>query len=227
MQSTRSRVVGVVLKLALVAAAGLGLGLSFVGEDGFMTASPLLYFTNQSNLWIGLTALAALVMELAGLARGRSLQPNWFLKLKFVFTVSITLTLLVFAFLLAPMIGGEYLRSPSNLCLHFIVPMLAIADFILCDWRLRGGRWMCLLAAIPPMGYFALTMILSMNGVRYHDGGIVPYYFLDYQKLGWFKISAEGIGVVYWVLVMVVIVASVGLGLLAAKNARAKRLAAK
>lgn len=220
MTTKRSFIIGIILKAALIVAAAIGLYATFYGSDGFMTSSPLLYFTIQSNIWIALTMLAFVALDIAGRTRGKSLIRNWMRVTKFVFTVSITLTLLVFAFLLAPTMGWEYLRSPSNLCLHFIVPVLAIVDFILFDYGVVRKRFTFALATVPPIAYFVVTMLLSFGGVRYQNGDIAPYYFLNYEKLGWFRISSQGIGVCYWVLVMIVIVCGVGLALLKTADLR-------
>lgn len=208
----------VALKAAVVAFAGVGLGLSVFGQDGFMTADPFLYFTNLSNLWIAVVALAFLALEIVGRIRHRNLIRNWMLIVKYVFTVSVALTFLVFACLLAPTLGADYLNSPSNLCLHFFAPLFAIVDFVLVDARVGRGRGVFLWATVPPFAYFLATIAMSLNGVRYHNGEIVPYYFLNYEKLGWLRISQSGLGVAYWVLLMIVLVSGMGMLLLWLNN---------
>jgi len=54
--------------------------------------------------------------------------------------------------------------------------------------------------------------------VRYAEGSIVPYYFLDYEKLGWLRISENGIGVIYWILIISVVMLGIGQLILALNN---------
>lgn len=223
---TPAFIASLVVKAALIALACVGLWLTIFGGNGFMSADSLLYFTVQSNLWILIVTIAFFVMLIVERSRGKACVRRWMLVVKFVCATSVTLTFLVFAALLAPtMRDTGYLSSLGNLCVHFFVPIIAIVDFLLFDRAWRRGRFTFALAAIPPLAYFLLTVCLSLGGVRYHDGDVAPYYFLNYEKLGWLRISSDGIGVVYWVLILAALICVVGIGLLALKGLISRRLA--
>ena len=73
-----------------------------------------------------------------------------------------------------------------------------------------------------PYTCVVLTLVLSHLAVRYDVDSIVPYYFLDYQKLGWLRISGNGIGVIYWILLISVVMLGIG-QLLLILNTRAQK----
>lgn len=56
-------------------------------------------------------------------------------------------------------------------------------------------------------------MILSTANVRFVDGAKVPYFFLDYEKYGWFEIGDGNIGVFYWVIIILIIVYLIGISI--------------
>ena len=46
----------------------------------------------------------------------------------------------------------------------------------------------------------------------------VPYFFLDYQQFGWFTLSYDRIGIVYWMILIASMLALVANGLYAAST---------
>ncbi|NLB54486.1 MAG: Pr6Pr family membrane protein, partial [Lentisphaerae bacterium] len=130
--------------------------------------------------------------------------------LKYVLTISITLTFSVFFVLLLPEYGLSVLWMPGNLSTHLIAPIAAILDYIFFEKSHVKHRYTLLYTLVPPYAYVVLTMILSRLGVRYQGDSIVPYYFLDYEKLGWLRISENGIGVIYWILLISVVMLGMG-----------------
>lgn len=135
------------------------------------------YFTNLSNLWI----MGATVIYLAPAARTRRL---WYLVL-YVCTVSIFLTFLVFSTMLAPRMGAKFLRSPENILVHFVVPILSIIEWLCFVPPLEMRKWDFCWAALPPLlyiGYVGLRVSLGIPFGKKFDR--VPYFFLDWEKLG-------------------------------------------
>lgn len=210
------KISSIVVKLMIVISATIGI-LSTMGMGGFMGGTKtLLFFTVQSNIWIAAICLIFVVLEIIGWIKGINLKRNWLYIIKFMFTVSITLTFLVFAVLLAPQIikiYPSYLSTPSNLCCHYITPILAIIDFTLFDTDWDSKRKHSLFSAIMPLYYLVFSMICSVSGVAFDDKGTtVPYFFLDYKTFGWFRIGDGGIGVFYWIVIIVILVLGMGLG---------------
>ena len=192
----------------------IGLALTFIGGDGFVTSGEaLLYFTIQSNLWILLTMVVYLIAAIRRYLGHEVSLPRWLSIVKYVFTVAISLTFVVFALLLSPFMDLAYLASPSNLCMHFLAPICAILDFIFFDSKISFTKKEVLWTLIPPLYYLVFALGLSFAGVKFAEGASVPYYFLDYTTRGWFAISSSGMGVVYWILLMLGLVTGLAFGL--------------
>jgi hypothetical protein len=206
-------IAGLVLKLAIVlsALAGISLQINSGSKDWMESGSIFLYFTTQSNIWIALIALPVIIFDLVG--KGRRDLPKTLYAIKFMFTASISLTFVVFSLLLAPLMPRSYLLSPSNLFLHNITAFFALADFWIFDRKMtiKKGTW--LLAVIMPALYLVFVLILASTGPRF-SGNLVPYFFLDYQKLGWLRIGQGGIGVAYWIAILFALSGFIGWGIL-------------
>ena len=83
--------------------------------------------------------------------------------------------------------------------MHNAVPILACADFILFPTGDKKPK--VLLGLICPTMYFVFIIIVGQTGHRFF-GSVAPYFFLDYEKLGWIKFSGAKIGVIYWMIFM-------------------------
>lgn len=201
-------------------------------SGGFMAANALLFFTVQSNITIALICFVFFVIELVALIRKKELEiPQWLYAVKFVFTVAITLTFLVYWCMLMPgMVAqgmAKYLGSASNLCCHTFVPIFAMVDWFIFDGKYRNKKYSFLLGTIMPLYYLVFAMICSTQNVNFGGGAKVPYFFLDYFTLGWFKIGKGGLGVFWWIWVVVAIVIGLSLLLMFGKNAVYKKLIVK
>lgn len=220
--SKKTYTIGLILKLGTILSCCLGLYFQVIEWQSvfFGPNSTFLYFTTQSNIWIAAICLVFLIIDLR--SKGNRQVSNWLYVVKFMFTVAIMLTFIVFAVLLTPQQEMDYLISGTNICLHNLTPIFAIIDFILCDYGYLSSKKHILLGTILPILYFIVTLILSFNGVGYGDDRIVPYFFLDYKKLGWLSVGDNGIGVIYWVIIISFMVLAMGANLLGIKYLRAK-----
>ena len=90
------------------------------------------YFTNLSNIFIDIMLVIFIIYDLKKV----KYIPQGMYLIKFMATISITLTFLVYMLLLAPtnsqgFIGAYLNNGAGSLCVHFITPVLAIIDFLL------------------------------------------------------------------------------------------------
>lgn len=170
----------------------------------------LLYFTIQSNLWIAGIHLYFLFAEAAEQRYPAYQIRNGMRVLKYVLTVSITLTFIIFFAVLLPVLGISAIRLPGSMATHFVAPLAAISDFLLFEDKLTVQKHTVFTSLLPPLFYVSLTLILSLSGVTYSDGSSAPYFFLDYRQLGWLRIAADGIGIVYWIILLGLLVLGIG-----------------
>ena len=183
------------------------------------------YFTQLSNLFVAGTMLLQLCFP----------RKRWAL-LKFAASVSILLTGLTYLAVLVPLEPGGLLAAYrqdhyASLCMHLIVPLLTLADFMINDpdypWQQRHV-W---LAMIPPAVYLVFVLALGAAGLRWYAGMPVPYPFLNYTApAGWFGFRPEtvgmtsvGIGAAYAIFAMMLLCAGIGFALKHLACRRGKR----
>jgi hypothetical protein len=201
--------VSILFKLGVMVSCWIGINQHDLSlSDGFMD-SIFKAFTMQSNIWMAVICLVFLGFD--WIQKGNRKIPQWLHAIKFMFTTSALLTWLVFAVLLTPMMNINYLLSPSNLFLHNLTPILALLDFIIFDQDSRISHRHLGLGLIMPLLY----AIFFFSAYEITGKLPVPYFFLDYKKLGWVGFGAEGIGVAYWVGLL--LLALIGIGAVALK----------
>ena len=113
------------LKCVVIISVIIGIPLSAHETKGFfMSGSTIfMYFTIQSNILIGLICLVGLIF----LIRKQKPGNTWYI-IKYVGTVAITLTGVVFCFVLAPTLG-DHAWNIQNILTHVVVPLGSIIDF--------------------------------------------------------------------------------------------------
>lgn len=193
----------IILNILALLFGAVGLYVSFFPKSGFMDADTIWYYTIQSNIFVMIVAAISLFFEFHKL-KGKSI-PNAIYTLRFVCTVDITLTFLVFSLMLTPIFikdnNTAYLLSIGNLCVHNLLPLAAIFDWCFFGKSNHIKTKQILLALIFPFFYCVLMLIRSFLGITI-SGNLVPYFFLDYQASGWLKIGKNGIGVIYWIIIL-------------------------
>lgn len=142
-------IVSCILKVIVVASAATGVILSALASAGtFMGGRRVfMYFTIQSNIAIGLICLIGGMLLVAGRKAGN----GWFV-VKFMGTVSITLTGAVFCFVLAPTLD-RYVWNAQNILTHVVVPVAAIVDFLVTGICADLKRSSALSGTLPPLAY--------------------------------------------------------------------------
>lgn len=194
----------IVLNFLIFALSLVGCFLScyFARRDGYTNwLRRLLYFTQQSNLWIGFTSLAFAVVLLKKNVSEKCLKIMSVLK--YVFTVSITVTCLIFCFLLAPFADYNVWTFASVLT-HVVIPVLAVLDFFTNKNIVRIDKKYVWYTLIPPLFYFAYTSVLCVLKVDFGRGDAFPYFFMNYySEVGLFGFAATTppqMGSFYWIV---------------------------
>lgn len=173
-----SKVVSYILKAVVIISAAVGTLMSLgAGRRAFMGGSRVfMYYTIQSNI-----AIAVICLIGAGLMLRRQPVPNWWYTVKFVGTVAITLTGVVYCTMLAPLLG-DFAWRLNNVLTHVVVPLAAIIDFFVTGVDGAIPRRSVFLVTIPPAAYAVYAGIGYIAGWEFSDGANYPYFFLNWGQ---------------------------------------------
>lgn len=208
--SKKRKITSLILKLIVIASAIVGTIISYNSTNEFMSGSQVfMYFTIQSNLLIALVCLIGICLILSK----KKANNIWFI-IKLVSTISITLTGLVFCFVLAPTLGANAWNL-ANILTHVIVPICAIIDFFIIGLDSNYKKIHVLFVTIPPLLYAIYAGIGYANNWQFSKDANYPYFFLNWgSKAGAFGFANElpFMGVMYWIILLLLLL--IGLGFL-------------
>ncbi|MBO4529230.1 MAG: Pr6Pr family membrane protein [Paludibacteraceae bacterium] len=200
--SKRKKLLSYFLKLIVIVAATVGIWKTaeMCGDCAFM------YFTIQSNILIAIIcAIGAFLLH-----SNKSISNAWFI-FKFVGTVAITLTGVVFCFVLAP--NGSDVWILANFLTHVLVPLTAIADFFLTATQSEISKKSVLWVTVPPTIYAIYAGIGYIQNWAFDGGLNYPYFFLNWGSpagaLGFTK-GVPYMGTVWWILALLIFLILVG-----------------
>ncbi len=204
------KIIRMLILSALIIVGILGIILTAVSTSFMGGASVFYFFTVQSNIFIIATAFLFLGHEIICLINKKETINQVMLQIKFVATVAITITFLVFFTMLAPLMGVDYLLSFKNFSLHAIVPILAIIDFIVFDTDINLSYPKSLIATIAPISYVFFVYAIGVPlKLQYAENLYFPYFFLNYEQNGFF--FEKGFGVIPWVIVLLTAICGLSL----------------
>ncbi len=205
---TRKRV-SLLLKLIVILSAAAGTFMSaWAGRNSFMGGSRvLMYFTIQSNILMALISAAGAFL----LIRDRKVSLTWYI-VKLVGTVSITLTGVVFAVLLAPVLGS-FAWNTQNTLTHVVVPLASVADFFVSASGAGIKGKSVVYVIIPPLLYVIYAGIGFVSDWEFARGQNYPYFFLNWgSPAGAFGFTRElpYLGCVWWILILLAFLIAAG-----------------
>ena len=201
--------ISIVLKTVVFLSAVIGTLLSaYAGRHSFMGGSRVfMFFTIQSNIAVALISLIGCCL----LLKNKPINNAWAV-IKFVGTVSITLTGMVFACVLAPTFWASAWNIQNTLT-HDIVPLAAIIDFFVVspafEIKNRNTVWVI----VPPILYAIYAGIGFVRGWEFIEGINYPYFFLNWgSPAGAFGFSKElpFMGCAWWILALLLFLLCVG-----------------
>ncbi len=211
MKTTIESILKIAIKVAIIVVGVLGIVLS-ASSDSFMgNGYVFMFFTVQSNLTIMGISLVFLVNDIRMMFKKESFLNNILYLIKYTFTIAILITFLVFFIMLAPTLGVDYLLSFKNFSLHAIVPVLALIDFFVFDKDINLTYRNSLVGTLMPIYYLLFFLIgIPLNFTYTSDGLKAPYFFLNYEEIGWFAITDKGPGVFIYVLILLALIVLLG-----------------
>ena len=208
--SKKQFITSLVLKSILIISVIIGVIVSATSESEFTSGNMIfMYFTIQSNILIAIVCLIGLIFLLKNFKANRI----WYV-IKLVSTISITLTGLVFTFMLAPTLGSQAWNL-ANILTHVIVPVSAVVDFFVVGINMYFKKKDVIYVIIPPLLYAIYAGIGYKLDWKFTTEYNYPYFFLNWgSKAGAFGFSSElpYIGVMYWIILLLLLL--IGLGFL-------------
>ena len=223
----RQKTISFVLKAIVIISAIVGTVLSyFGGRNGFMSGTKVfMFFTIQSNILIAIISAIGVCI----LLKGRDIHnfaKAWYV-IKLVGTVSITLTGVVFVFVLAPTLGAEAWNI-HNILTHVVVPLAAIVDFFVISGVTRLKKTNVLFVLIPPILYAIYAGIGFAKGLIFVEVFNLnyPYFFLNWgSPAGAWGFSKElpFMGCAWWILAIFFFLLVIGCIYLAIADRIARR----
>lgn len=202
MKTMNKKILSLILKFLTIVSSVSGIIILMMLPDPFGGAHNLLYFTLQSNIWISVCCLVGVILITIEFIKKINLIKRWMLVCKMVFTICITVTGLVFCFVIAPTIP-EFAWIFPNILLHIVVPVFAIVDFFVFDTQMKFEKSDWLWINIPFVYYIALAIIGYVFKWDFGAGQHYPYFFMNFgSKAGLVGFSNElpFMGCVYWLI---------------------------
>ena len=221
--SEKRRIVSLILKIVVIVSAAAGTAISaLAGSRSFMGGSRVfMYFTIQSNIAIAVLCAVGAVL----LLRNRQVGTAWFV-VKFVGTVAITLTGVVFCFVLAPTMG-KAAWNLQNILTHVVVPLFSVADYFVTGVSAEVRMRSVFFVTLPPLAYAIYAGIGYVRGWQFAKGLNYPYFFLNWgSPAGAFGFSRQlpFMGVAWWILALLAFLLAIGSLYLSIVRALRKRL---
>jgi len=198
-------IIEILWKIVPIVFASVGVYLQAKLDGGLFRSYVFLYYTIVSNLGTAIIFALILIMQIKERYTKVVIISNKMMVVKYMFTSSMMLTLIVSLYLLAPFKSHAYLFSFRNLSLHIFAPFASVVDLLFFDKRFNCKIRTAFLGFVIPFIYLAVTLLLSIKGITYSNGTLYPYFFLDYRTLGWLTIESGKIGVIWWILLIAMI----------------------
>ena len=177
----------VIFKLSLVIAAAIAILIQVEPFSGNPRWSSLNYYTLMTNVLCLVYFFAAMIYEGQS---GGTLLPT----LKGAVVLGITITGLVFHFLLSGSYGAQGAMAWSNILLHYVVPIMSVMDWLLFSDKGHYSLKSPFLWILLPDVYFVYVQIRVMLGASLGSGGNRYIYpFINVDALGWGKVIVNGL----------------------------------
>ncbi len=204
----KQKLISFILKGIVIISAIIGTIFSAkAGIDSFMGGHTVfMYFTIQSNILVALVSLIGIFLILF-----KKTNYIWYV-IKFVSTVSITLTGVVFSFVLAPTMGSAAWVF-YNVLTHVVVPLCAVIDFFVVSINTVYRKIDVLFVMIPPLLYAIYAGIGYVAGWKFTKTDNYPYFFLNWgSEAGAFGFSSKlpFMGVIWWIILLLGFIVGVG-----------------
>lgn len=208
----------IIFILVLIGLVFMITGFRFMGEDKLLVAKNIeafKFFTVDSNLLMGLAALIYVIYQLLIEKKKIKEMPKIVSIIKFVATVSVSLTFAIVLFYLAPFSDYEFFDfyTNSNLFFHLFVPVLSIITFACFEKKYEINNKAILWGFVPILIYSTYYMIGAYSHVA--DGKVTEGY-------DWYGFLKNGASFTSALVVFVIMIVTTYLIIFTLKTANSK-----
>lgn len=194
--NSRKRYLNLFFNFLIVVLVLISIYAMITTSDGFIKGSKLhalKYFTVQSNIFMGISALISLIYLLFK----KDKYPTWIVILKLMSTTCLTLTFLTVLGYLAPLMGIDMVFLGANLYMHLIIPVVSIISFIFIEPKVELKFKWNFFSAIPS-GTYGIVYISCL--IAFNDYGNI-------EGWDWYAFGSLGLGIGFVMLIGLNIVA--------------------
>jgi hypothetical protein len=173
------KIISLCLNVLILALVSVGLVLGFKGFDwtGSYDKCPLNFFTNDSNILLGISSLIYIIAALVSFKKDSF--PKAVTLIRLIGSTATLVTFIVVVTILGPQYGFMkfvFGIEGGFLFLHFICPLLSLISFVFFESENRLGFWNSIYTMIPTILYGCVWIVLELINTKYQD--IAPYPFL-------------------------------------------------
>ncbi len=186
-------VIQILLEILIVLVGACGMILHSGLVTGEVRHDFFRYYTNLSNLLVVMFYLSRIVVRIIGTYDGFLGRIVFSELLFFSVTMVIFLTFGIFHFVLvpgfkkAPPDSAEFklLHSFSNYCVHYIVPLLSLLNWLIFSKKEEMSYVWALIWTVIPWIYVAYALIMGARGkIIENTDSAYPYDFMDVGRHG-------------------------------------------
>jgi hypothetical protein len=178
---------GIVIQLFVTVPNEASFGGSALGRGLNIFA----FFTIDSNVIVGVTCLL--------LALNPARSSTVFAVFRLIGVVAIAVTFVVFHVTLGRLLDLDSWAQVANQLQHTVVPVLAVAGWVMFGPRGLTSSRVVKLTVIFPLAYIAFSAVRGPLASDWY-----PYPFADVQALGYFRVVVNG----FWIALLFVATAA-------------------
>ena len=189
-----NRLFALIFRIVFIIGCGIGLYLNSGLPSGKPAPYMLIFYTIQSNFlclvfFTFLTIKTIMDIKKNGIRSSTVFFPH----LKGAVTMTITVTFLIYHFVLTPRFleaGASYsILNWQNVLVHYFVPLGAIVDWLFFDKKVSLRWFDPILWLLIPISYFIFVLIRArLGGIIEIVQSAYPYFFIDVDLLGWLQV---------------------------------------
>ena len=124
-----------------------------------------IYFTNISNLLVGLMSLINAVFLMLSVIKKRDYVPQVFTLIKIILISMTTLTFFVVLLIIGPVDGYQKNYSGRNFFTHLIVPLLSLFSYLFFEEKLQL-KWKYSLLILVPFIIYSIIYVINVIIVK-------------------------------------------------------------